>query len=65
MEIVLRSSAQLMASAYTDTSKLWYDKQPAPLRPDIILHDANKIVHPFHDSLSVTYGPLILHMLPA
>jgi len=65
MEIVLHSSAQLMANAYKETSKLWYDKQPAPLRPDVALHDANKIVHPFHDSLSVPHRPLILHVLPA
>jgi hypothetical protein len=62
MEIVLHSSAQLMANAYKEASKLWYDKQPAPLCPDVTLHDANKIVHPFHDSLSVLYGLLILHM---
>ena len=54
-----------MAKAYKETSKLWYDKQAAPLCPHVILHDANKIVHPFHDSLSVLYRPLILHMLPA
>jgi len=54
-----------MANASKETSKLWYDKQQAPLHPDAALHDANKIVHPFHDSLSVPYGPLILHMQPA
>jgi len=42
-----------MANAYKETSKLWYDKQPAPLHPDVTLHDANKIVHPFHDNLNV------------
>lgn len=65
MEIVLRSSAQLIDSAYKETSKLWYDKQPVLLCPDVTLHDGNKIVHAFNDSLNVPYGPLNLHKLPA
>jgi hypothetical protein len=64
-EIVLHSSAQSVANTYNETCKLWYDKQPAPLRPDVMLYDANKIVHPLHDSLSVLYGPLIIHVLPS